>query len=520
MSDIFNLETYSDTNSSPGASAGDTRYGTGLDTGDLRRKYNFGDRVSELSIAQDPFFRFVSKVSKKPTDDPSFKFTEKRPSWHKRYAYPSAFSNDNATWVEDQSTNATTQYDTYETAGNTVYVKMVSDYLNSGNIASIYGNTNTDVLLGDNGTQPSFFIPGQLVKIPFAASAAGAMGSYAVIKVDSVTLQDESTSPPTAHTHGEAAILKATVVKAKTAGDDYFAGPLGVNAPVGDVTASTSIAGASAGAGLEASRCYVVGSAFEEGSGYPETWKDQPYSTGQGQTQIWKTSCAMTNTARATVLKYEANEWARIWKEKLIEHKYDIEQSLLFGSQSSVDSVNYTQGAVDWISTYGNTFSMALGTKTADDFLNDLSNLLDPRYNNSKANVFFCSTAVYNWLHKLGGYFQNNLEISTNFRADLAVTGRKKVLGLDTTTISTVYGDMNVVRNIHLDGTNIGILGINMKHCAYRPLVGNGLNRDTSVYVGVQTLENSGVDRRVDMILTEAGMQWEMPESHAVWTLS
>ena len=112
------------------------------------------------------------------------------------------------------------------------------------------------------------------------------------------------------------------------------------------------------------------------------------------------------------------------------------------------------------------------------------------------------------------------MEISTNFRADLAVTGRKKVLGLDTTTISTVYGDMNVVRNIHLDGTNIAMLGVNMKHCAYRPLVGNGLNRDTSVYVGVQTLENSGVDRRVDMILTEAGMQWEMPESHALWVNS
>jgi hypothetical protein len=50
------------------------------DTGNLRRKYNFGDRVSELAISQDPFFRFVSKVSKKPTDDPQFKSTEKRVS--------------------------------------------------------------------------------------------------------------------------------------------------------------------------------------------------------------------------------------------------------------------------------------------------------------------------------------------------------------------------------------------------------------------------------------------------------
>ena len=83
---------------------------------------------------------------------------------------------------------------------------------------------------------------------------------------------------------------------------------------------------------------------------------------------------------------------------------------------------------------------------------------------------------------------------------------------------TTPYGDMNVTRNIHLDGTQVNMLGINMKYCNYRPLVGNGVNRDTSVYVGVQTLENSGVDRRVDLILTEAGMEWSMPECHAIWT--
>ena len=492
--------------------------GSGLDTGDLRRKFNFGDRVSELSLAQDPFFRFVSMAAKKPTDDPQFKFTEKRGSWNKRYAYPTAFSADNVTWDEDLSAdNSTAQYDDYETAGNTVYVKMACDYQNTGNRSSIFGNTSNDIVIGGAGTQPAFFLPGQLVKVPFAASAAGAMGSYSVVKVITVTAQDESTAAPTSHGQGEAVILKAEVVKTKDGGDDYFAGPLGVNTPVGDVTATTSIAGATQGAGLEASRCYVVGSTFDKGTGYPETWKDQPYSTGFGQCQIFKTSMVMDNTDRATVLKYEGNEWARIWKEKLIEHKWDIEQSLLFGTQNA--SYRTTQGAADWILNNGNLFSLAIATKSQDDFLDDLSNLLDPRYNNAAPTVFFCSTQVYNWLHKLSGYFANNVEISPNYRADMTMVGKKKVLGLDTTTISTVYGDINVVRNVHLDGTNIAILGVNMKNCAYRPLVGNGINRDTSIYVGVQTLENSGVDRRVDQILTEAGMEWSMPESHAIWTL-
>ena len=56
-----------------------------------------------------------------------------------------------------------------------------------------------------------------------------------------------------------------------------------------------------------------------------------------------------------------------------------------------------------------------------------------------------------------------------------------------------------------------------MNYVKYRPLVGNGINRDTAIYVGVQTLENSGIDKRVDMILTEAGFEWKMPEAHAVW---
>ena len=35
-----------------------------------------------------------------------------------------------------------------------------------------------------------------------------------------------------------------------------------------------------------------------------------------------------------------------------------------------------------------------------------------------------------------------------------------------------------------------------MKHVKYRPLAGNGMNRDTSIYVGIQSLENTGTDKR------------------------
>ena len=500
---LTNLGTSDVAGSGPGA-------GTGLNTGDLRRKYNFGDRVSELAIAQDPFFRFVSKVSKKPTDDPQFKFTEKRGSYHKRYAYIGAAKNASGTWVTTSDLGGTKAVD------SEVSLRMLTDYKNSGNLQNVFGNTSSQILIGASGTMPKFFLPNQLVKIPVATAAAGDVADYMVIKLSSVTEYAASGSSSDDATgtsdNPDMVEIVGTVVKApSTAANSQYLTALANTDDQSTVSPADDVIHSE----LEQRRCYVVGTSHAEGSGYPETWKDQPWSTNYGRTQIWKTSMAMTNTARATNLKYEGNEWARVWKEKLIEHKWDMESSLLFGAQS--DDNYTTQGAVDYILNYGNQFSLDINTKTADDFLDDMSNYLDPRYNSGGASLYFCSTAVYNWMHKLGGYFKNNLEVSSNFRADFAQVGKKKILGVDITVFSTPYGDLNVARNIHLDGTNIKLLGINMKNCAYRPLVGNGLNRDTSVYVGVQTLENSGVDRRVDLILTEAGMEWSMPESHAVW---
>ena len=493
---------------------------TGLSTGDIRRKYNFGARVSELSIAQDPFFRFVSKVAKKPTDDPQFKFSEKRPSYHKRYAYViGQVDGGSDTFVESTMQQSDTGA-AVSAVGQRMKVYMSTDYDNRGNIQNVFNENTNNYDVGASNTRPGFFLAGQLVKIPGKASATGTGTSgYQILRVETVT---GSLSKTAGGTSKECVALEGTLVKYDSGAlefssfynDTPSAGGVGTATDDDEQVSDRAIAGE-----LESNRSYVMGSAFAEGTGFPETWMDQPYSSNHGLTQIWKTTMAMTNTARATVLKFEPNEWARVWKEKLVEHKWDIETSLLFGSQySDGDSIQYTQGAVDYISNYGNQFSLAIATKTQDDFLDDLSNYVDPRYNQSQATMFFCNTAVYNWLHKLSGYFKNNLEVSSNLSADMSLTGKKKVFGVDISTISTVYGDMNVARNVHLDGTNVKMLGVNMKNCSYRPLVGNGVNRDTSVYVGVQTLENSGVDRRVDQILTEAGMEWSMAESHAIWT--
>jgi len=57
---------------------------------------------------------------------------------------------------------------------------------------------------------------------------------------------------------------------------------------------------------------------------------------------------------------------------------------------------------------------------------------------------------------------------------------------------------------------------VDLDHVAYRPLVGNGVNRDTSVQTNVQSADE---DLRKDMILTEAGLEVSLPETHMLYNV-
>ena len=475
--------------------------GSALNTGDLRRKFNFGTmRLSSLNVAREPFYRLLSMYRTESTDDPQFKFTEERPSFHKRYGYVVGHSTDGVTYTTNNATVAAASL----AQGATWYVQVKTDYKSDGNIGSRYGNSSSEVAVGATGTRPRFFIPGLKIKI-ITGTAYNVPKDFVIGRIESVT---NGTS--------EDVFLKLHITRGITAAANVELQWADATTPI---SSTYNIANANIVANLESKKVYVNGNAFARGSGYPETWGDNPYSTGYGQTQIWKTALGMDNTTIATVLKYAPSEWARLWGNKLLEHKWDIETDLLFSAQYvDADGIGYTQGVLDYIVNYGSLFTLTHSTKTHDDFLDDLSQLLDPRMGSSKATVFLCDTYTYNWLNKLAGYFNNNINIdSTTYRGDFSFAGRANIGGVEVSVIRTIYGDMNVVRNVHLDGTGVKILGINLNHVKYRPLVGNGLNRDTSIYVGVQTIQNSGVDKRVDLILTEAGLEMSMPEAHVAW---
>jgi len=503
-----------------------TQVETGFNTGDLRRRYDFSSRVSELSPDQTPFFRVLSKTAKKATTDPEFKTLEQRSMWHKRYAYCTAIDHDGTAIGSGDNDS---DYNKVEFESNSLQLddvflaKFETDYVSAGNVQNVLGQTGNAP--GASGTKPIFFLENQIVKIPIRVFAANpASGADNTVPTgyteDYMLVKIAALGTPAASPDAEAVYAKCQVIRPVAAGSNNHWTLPGAQYNHGstnfDAMVTTGLA--------EADKCYVVGSAHAEGSSFPSTYKDTPYKDVVGYTQIWKTTMQMTNTARATELKLAKDEWARVWKNKLIEHKYDIETDLLFSSkQKDSAGVRYTAGIVDYILSSGNVFSIditstqANGGTSSDDFLQNMSDFMDPRYNSSNATMFMCDTATYNWLHKLGGFQKNDVEISSQFRFDFAVTGKKQLFGLPVTQITTPYGDMNVVRNIHLDASPVKIVAVNMKHAAYRPLVGNGVNRDTAVYVGVQSLENTGVDRRIDLIQTEAGLEIVMPEAHAIW---
>ena len=88
-------------------------------------------------------------------------------------------------------------------------------------------------------------------------------------------------------------------------------------------------------------------------------------------------------------------------------------------------------------------------------------------------------------------------------------------LGHKVMKVDTVHGSLAIVKNPLLKGVGKSMMvGIDLDNVKYRPLVGNGVNRDTYIDSNVQSPDE---DSRKDLILTEAGLEVCMPESHFLY---
>ena len=422
-----------------------------------RRLYDFSDRVADLAPEESPFFVYLSKVGKVPTTDSQFRF------------------------LEDRTKVSITDRSFLQKGGGTLPAP---------------GSTVSLVFDTSGGASVDWLIKGMVVQ--FAQNTNADDDNEAL-------LQGIGRIESVAHGSSDTTCL---------------------------VTSIQSVDGSTTTLDDNA-ECVVIGTSYAEGSGAPDVWS-QELDNDYGYTQIFKTACEMSNTARATVYRGYADEWARLWNLKLREHKVDIERAMLFGQRGSAGGIQYTDGIVGSTIAegYGNVESdgnvltynegvpyyksNTAGEWTYDDMLSDFEVIFDPARGGTSSKLALASLPVVSHFNKLGS---SNTFIggSMGTHAPYNFDRSQGSFGHQITKIETVHGDITLVKEPLFRGFAAGFMQlVDLDHVSYRPLIGNGVNRDTSITTNVQQADE---DLRKDMILTEAGLEVSLPETHALINL-
>mgnify|MGYP003136601596 CR=1 FL=1 len=436
--------------------SGQVKFGTpgkdvvdGINMG-TRRLYDFSDRVAELSPEESPFFVYLSKVAKVPTSDSQFRF------------------------LEDRTKVSMTDRSFLQKGGGTLPVP---------------GSTVSLVFDTADGGAVKWLIKGMVIQFAQNKNAGGGDDNEALLqgigRIESVT-----------HGSNDTTCL---------------------------VTSIESVDGSTTTLDDDG-ECVVIGTSYEQGSGAPDVWS-QELDDDFGYTQIFKTACEMSNTARATVYRGYADEWSRIWNLKLREHKVDIERAMLYGMKASKGGIQYSDGIVGHILKNGTISDGSIGSYssgnpylgmyttaelTYDALLTAFETMYDPARGGSSSKLCLASLPVVSHFNKLSGFADGSITNQSryNFESSQGAFGHKIM------KIDTVHGDCSIVKEpLFRNNASGHMCFVDLDHVSYRPLVGNGVNRDTSITTNVQQADE---DLRKDMILTEAGLEVSLPETHAL----
>ena len=456
--------------------------GGATDVDNIRRTFGIGDKVAELAPETSIFFSYLSKLGKKPTDETVWKPLEYRNQWQRRNFYAEYSGADGAAPVG---------------------VKVTVKYNHQGKVSK----TATDAT---NSYSPIFLVPGQVLRIKGVVYKIAADASIDYIK--SVAAGDDTDS---------------TSGKGVAAGD-YALIP---DASLTEVSDGTGFPSDGTGDGDG----QVIGSQWAEATGAPEGWRDELSAT-EFYTQIFKTAVPlMSGSTMATKYRGYANEWSRIYTEHLKAHKMDLENAFLFGygKYTSAD-VRNSWGAIPFLENNGGkryrlnynneaaAYDNSAGTydvATTFDY-NGMVDVMDDfmSYESGNSGQKLCLTSrkVINALHKVGDdtFLGNSFGANESqlFNATLDVKS-SSFMPVDITSIKTSYGNMNFIAHPLFRGDMADkAVCLDLSNVSLRHLAGNGISRDTFVETNVQ--END-IDGRKDQIITEAGLEVLLPETHA-----
>ena len=337
---------------------------TGVSIDDTRRVFNFGDRVAELAPQQSPFFVYLSKVAKKATNDPVFKFLEQRHQWQRR--------NFVVDTQEDSAAMATSGLSTSQALLTDMEVQ--SGYDDYGKVLSA------------NRNAVPYLLVGQIVAIEcdYAADGSTFGGSNTHRVVGRVT----EVNAPTVDTNIDVTPLELVLISTGA-----------VVAPVN--TAKIRI--------LAGARAQIIGSAFAEGTDSPTSWEDKMYDN-EGYCQIFKTGMnVFSGTSLATEYRGKKNEFQRVWQEKLMEHKMDIELAMMFGVGSSsyettagTAPLRKSWGVLPYTEQNGKFYSFSYASSGYDAFLDAMEDFFAPESGNSGDKLVLASRKIITYLNKLG----------------------------------------------------------------------------------------------------------------------
>ena len=417
-----------------------------------RRLFNFSDRVADLAPEESPFFVYLSKVAKVPTDDPQFRFLEDRTK-----------------------------------------VSMTDrGFLLAGSHSiPAAGSSLTYSVDTSGGASVDWLVKGMVFAVDYTENNSP---ETIIVRVESSPVDAGSTS----------------TFQGKTI---------------------SAVDGAETGA--DNAKCQVIGTSYAEGTGAPDVFSEE-LDNDYGYTQIFKTACEMSNTARATRYRGYADEFQRIWNLKLREHKVDIERAMLFGQRASTGGIQYTEGIAGHVIKNGtvnhdnSALSYTSGAPyfrsstaaelTYDRILSDFEVVYDPARGGTDSKLALASLPVLTFFNKLGdGLFIDSSVGYSNSAMRYDVSQKDGRFGHKVLSVETIHGTMNMVKEPLFRGFSSGFLMmVDLDHVAYRPLVGNGVNRDTQVQTNVQSADE---DLRKYMILNVAGLEVSLPETHYLLNL-
>ncbi len=214
-----------------------------------------------------------------------------------------------------------------------------------------------------------------------------------------------------------------------------------------------------------------------------------------------------------------------------MEHKMDLEHAMLFGigsdDSTGTGPVRRSWGIVPYTEAYGKIKTFSYASSDYDDFIDAMEDVFSPESGNSGNKLVLASRKVLSYFNKLGGnsFLGNTMALghtstgngsSNGYSVD--IQNIKGSFGHNVTRVNTLYGDLHLVEQPLFRGMweDYAVM-VDMKNVAYRPLAANGTSRDTHIITNVQ---NNNVDGRKDMIMTEAGLEISLPETHTLLKFS